>query len=149
MAVVRPAAPGWRGRRELGILDRWAKLRETPALEGLGVEPLAALASDLVTTKIPANELGSVLVLAREGQDASGPFLSVAPPKLDRARDRGGVTVPLRPMGSTPAPQTLRPRSGRKAPSRWRMAIHGKRPWPSTVMRSKRVGRSQRAKRLR
>nr|HID13007.1 hypothetical protein [Anaerolineae bacterium] len=92
---------------ETGARDEWCRLRVTNALAGVTTYPFSAVTSDVLTTDLSASDKGRVLIEARRGTDADGPFVIVVLVNFDRWRSFNNIGITLRlPRGFTPTSVT-------------------------------------------
>ena len=92
---------------DTGTMDEWCQPRATNALAVVTTYPSSAVTSDVVTTDLAAHHKRRVLIEARAGADANGPFVLVPLVNFDRNRTYTdiGITVHL-PTGFIPTAVT-------------------------------------------
>ena len=62
---------------DTGSRDEWCLPRDSNPLEDLGNHDMTEVSSSLLRTNLTADEMSRVLINAREGEDADGPYLAL------------------------------------------------------------------------
>jgi len=88
---------------DTGTRDEWCRPRATNALAGVPTYPFTAVTSDVVATDLSAYHKRRVLIEARSGVDANGPFVLIPLVNFDRNRTYTNIGITARlPAGFTP-----------------------------------------------
>lgn len=88
---------------ETGTRDEWCRPRTTNALAGVPTYTFGNVTSDVLTTDLSAYHKQRVLIEARTGTDADGPFVFIVLANFNRSRIYTNIGITLRlPAGFIP-----------------------------------------------
>ena len=92
---------------ETGTRDEWCQPRATNALDGITTYSFDDVTSDVLSTNLATDDKQRVLIEARTGTDADGPFVIVPLANFNRRRTFSNIGITVRlPAGFTPTTVT-------------------------------------------